>query len=91
MDQAVSTIQRTLQENQCENYCGAHEKIRAKNCQSHGAASLLKKTYRKKYTPKHVAHLMKKYQEECDKDGQEDQDWAFKNTTSVTKRIHYHT
>jgi hypothetical protein len=34
---------------------------------------------------------MKKAQEEYDKDNQEEQDWTFKNTTSVTKLIDYLT
>jgi hypothetical protein len=44
-----------------------------------------------KYTGNQFSHLMKKAQEEYDKDTQEEQDWTFKNTTYVTKLIKYLT
>jgi hypothetical protein len=54
-----------------------------------GAASLLVKLTGGGYTAKQVAHLMKKAQ--YDKDSQKEQDWTFKNTTSITKLIEYLT
>jgi hypothetical protein len=56
-----------------------------------GAASLLEKLTGKKCTTKQFAHLMKKAQEDYDQDTKEEQDWTFKNATSVTKLIEYLT
>jgi hypothetical protein len=56
-----------------------------------GAASLLEKLTGEKYTTNQVAHLMKKAQGDYDQDTQEEQDWTFKNTTSVPKLIEYLT
>jgi hypothetical protein len=42
-----------------------------------------------KFTTEQVAHLMKKAQEDYDQDTQKEQDWTFKNITSVTKLIEY--